>query len=167
MNSSYLRHPALWLLGGLVVGALLVGKVMSPAPLQATATHGQDNFSVCTVPVNGDSEAVVFLDSLTGDLTGGVLSPNGKFAYKFDTNVVKDLGADAPKAPKFLMVSGAAKLATTTAAAKMAPSVIYIVEVGSGTCLVYGIPAIPKAQQSAFVPIASVKMRTVAVRPGG
>ena len=169
MKSSLLRHPALWLVGGLIVGSLVVGKFMPTSPLQAIATHGQDNFALCTVPVDSNVEAVVFLDSLTGDLTGGVLGGNGKFQYKFETNVVKDLTAlgDAPKSPKFLLVSGSAKLTTTTGAAKMAPSVVYVMEVSSGTCLVYGIPAAPKGPQSPFVAITSVKMRTVAVRPGG
>ncbi len=168
MNRFFVSHPALWLVAGLVVGVAAFGLWLSPTPLHGVATHGQDNFAACTVQVseNNNTEALVFLDSLTGDLKGGVLGANGKFQYSFEANVVKDLGPDAAKSPKFLLVSGMARFNSTAINPRIAPGLIYVIETTSGTCLVYGIPQMPKAPASAFVPITSQKLRSVEVRPG-
>ena len=169
MKRFLMRQPALWLITGVVLGAVVAGRLFPATPLYAVATHGQDNFAACTLQVsdsNNNVEALVFLDSLTGDLKGGVLGTTGKFQYSFETNVVKDLPPEAAKSPKFLMVSGQARLTATAGMARVSPGLIYIIETTTGTCLVYGIPSPPKGASSAFVPITTQKLRSVEVRPG-
>src|SRR6185369_585938 len=60
--------------------------------LRATASHGSDTFAMATGASDGDSEAVMTMDYLTGDLTCFVLNPrSGKFNAMIKTNVWKEL----------------------------------------------------------------------------
>ena len=62
-------------------------------------------------------EAVYFLDFLTGDLRAAALSKQtGKFHAFYQYNVNNDLGVDASKSPRYMMVTGVADLRRTAGA---------------------------------------------------
>ena len=94
--------------GWLAVGLSASG-VWLTAPLHATATDRIDRSALATGFVEQGTEAVVFLDHLTGELQALVLGKfSGKFNAAFRTNVLADLngllarekGADQPAGPK-------------------------------------------------------------------
>lgn len=165
-------RPAFLIFGlmlGLAVGLNLKG-LWPQVPLHATATHGQENFAIATGSVDGQTEAVFFLDCLTGDLRAAVLQPRtGKFNALFSYNVLADFGGIG-KAPKFLMVTGALNVPQRTGNVQMARSVVYVAEATSGQVACYGIPwnnarqAQMVAQGGTFVPLDKCKMRNVAIR---
>ena len=81
------QSKAAWLAWGLVIG-LIVGislsGVLPQTPVHAVATHGQDSFAIATGLVQDNTEAIYFLDYLTGDLRAAVLSSQtGKVHFVF------------------------------------------------------------------------------------
>ncbi len=68
-NAPTRTHLA-WLGAGLAIG-LVIGLNAAgwwpQVPIHAVATHGQENFAICTTPMDEDVEAVFVLDDLTGD----------------------------------------------------------------------------------------------------
>jgi hypothetical protein len=137
---------ALGVLLGLIVGLNLVG-LWPQIPVHATATHGQENFAMCTGPVDADIEAIYSLDYLTGELRAAIVSnQNGKFLSLFEANVAKDLAiVGAVKNPKFLMVTGIADVRRGAQAAQPSKSLLYVSEVTSGQIAAYAIPWSPQA----------------------
>ena len=133
-----------WLIGlgiGLAGGLVLSG-VWPQTPLHATATDRSDTFAMATGEVDYDTEAVYFLDFLTGDLRAVVLGRmNNTFTGLFGINVAADLGIDTQKNPKFLIVTGKANL-RQAGGSRMRPSgaVCYVAEVTSGKMAAYAIP---------------------------
>jgi hypothetical protein len=92
---SYLRRPywPIWLVLGLIVG-LVVGRVWPETPLHAVATDRVENFAIATGPVDEESEAVFFLDFLTGTLKAAVLSRDTRtpmFRARYEANINGDL----------------------------------------------------------------------------
>ena len=75
MFDANLRRRLCWMSGGLVLGLALAG-FWPHSPAHAVATSQLDSFSVCTAPLDGEGEAIFFLDYLTGDLKGATLNPN-------------------------------------------------------------------------------------------
>ncbi len=56
------------------------------------ATHGQDNFAICTAPMDDDVEAIFILDDVTGDLKAACLNIQmRRFNTFFKYNVLRDL----------------------------------------------------------------------------
>ncbi|MFM8703205.1 MAG: hypothetical protein ACKOHG_04950 [Planctomycetia bacterium] len=131
---------------GMLVGATMGGvKQAGSSPrlpsVFAVTSQADDSFAVCTVPLDVGVEGFFMLDFETGDLSGGVLSPNtSQFAGSYKHNVLKDLGFKAGQAknPRFLLVSGAAEL--RRGGATFAPSVLYVTDSSTGTTVAYGIP---------------------------
>ena len=81
MSWNFRKTSALvWLGLGLLAGLLVAGFWPS-VPLHAVATDKIDTFSMATGPVEGEYEAVYFLDHLTGDLHAYVIGrmANGGF----------------------------------------------------------------------------------------
>ena len=54
-------------------GGLVLSGLWPQTPLHATATDRSDTFAIATGAVDDDTEAVYFLDFLTGDLRAVVL----------------------------------------------------------------------------------------------
>jgi hypothetical protein len=168
-----LKSRGAWLAIGLgigVIGGLNVAGLWPQVPIHAFATHGQENFAMCTGPVEADIEAVYLLDFITGDLKAAVLSINTRTFTTFYTyNVSKDFGN--VKNPKYLMVSGNAELRRQLAV-PIGSGVIYIAEMTSGQLACYGLPWTPGRQGVAavvtttFLPLDKFKFRANVIRPG-
>jgi hypothetical protein len=145
------QQKLVWLLAGILIG-LFCGGLVSHAPLHAVATDRQDNFAIATVPLNEDQEAVAFLDFLTGDLKATVFnvvrSQTPSVGVIYSKNILADLGVDASKNPKFLMVSGRLQL-RPLGNLQYSGSVIYVAEVNSGKVGVYAMPYNNTALQQA------------------
>jgi len=129
----------IWMVAGPVLG-LVVGTMLPHAPLHAVATDRHENFAIATGHMDGGNEGIFFLDMLTGDLKGAVVSPfTRQIGYVYQTNVLKDLEVDASKSPKFLMVTGDLEV-RPAGSAQFAQSVIYVAEVTSGKMACYVMP---------------------------
>ncbi len=144
---------------GLVSGLVLSG-LWPQTPLHASATDRSDTFAIATGAVDYDTEAVYFLDFLTGDLRAVVLGRMGSFTGLFGINVAADLGIDTQKNPKFMMATGLANL-RQAGGSRMRPSgaVCYVAEVTSGKMGAYVIPwstSMQAANQLNIQPLACV-----------
>ena len=170
MFKSRLSFLAVGLLLGAVIG-LNAGGWWPQIPVHAVATHGQDNFVICTGPLDEEVEGVFFLDGLTGDLKCAAVSlQTGKFNAYFNHNINKDFSG--AKNPKYSMVTGLIDLRRGAGAGNIAPSrsAVYIAEATSGQIAAYAIPwnaalrTNNQPQQGVFVPLDLWKFRNVAVR---
>lgn len=161
------------LIAGLVIGLNLQG-VWPSMPLHATATHGQENFAVCTGFVDDEIEAIYFLDFVTGDMKAVVLAMRGpragKFNALFEYNILQDFNAGQDKSPKYLMVTGQANLPRGRANFQFAKSVVYITEASTGQMGCYTIPWSSTAQaagqpvRAQFQPLDKYQFRTAIIR---
>jgi hypothetical protein len=97
------RSQGVWLVGGVVLGALValnIAGLWPKVPVHAVATHGQENFAMATGIISSNIEAVFILDFVTGDLRGGVLNlQNGKFMSIYEYNILRDFGGVPLKNP--------------------------------------------------------------------
>ncbi|MFZ5828674.1 MAG: hypothetical protein ACOY3P_01235 [Planctomycetota bacterium] len=151
---------------------LVLGGLWPQTPLHATATDRLDTFIITTGAIDSELEAVYCLDCLTGDLIAGVLGrqPN-RFGAIFHYNVLKDLGVDPTKNPKFLMVSGIANLQYGGGRVQPAIGKLYVAEVTSGKMVAYALPwdrsAFNAGQPIAETlrPMAMMPIRKVVARP--
>jgi hypothetical protein len=167
-----LSGRAIWLMVGIVLGAVAVG-LLPHAPLHAVSNDRGDTFAICTGPMDGEVEAIFFLDFLTGDLSAAAISPmSRKFVAYYRVNVLAALGVDASKAPRYLMVSGQLDLRRGTGP-RLGSSVVYIAEANSGKVACFAVPWVReminagKTVQATLVPLDAATFRTAAVRPGG
>ena len=163
--------PTLVVLGvllGLVAG-LMAGGLWPDTPLHAVASDRADNFILATGPVDAASEAVYFLDGLSGTLSAGVLSNMGMpFQAFYKANVGADLttivgnlntgikkanrtagrgGAppapeiQVPQNPHFLMVTGTIDIRRAMGTrVKPGLAVVYVAETNTGIVMAYGLP---------------------------
>lgn len=145
---THLLWIALGLLVGIPLGMMLLG-VPLQAPLHAMATDRFDTFAVCTGAVDDNVEAIYFLDFLTGKLRAAVISssPQGKgnasgnFAAFFERDVLTDMGVDPSKNPRFMMVTGMARIkAQAGGSARPSSALVYVAEITSGLVIAYAIP---------------------------
>ena len=149
-NRTHLAWLAAGLAIGLVVGLNAAG-LWPQVPLHAVATHGQENFAICTTPMDQDVEAVFVLDDLTGDLKGAALNVQMRRLYTgFEYNVTQDLAASNNKNAHYRIVGGMANIRQNIQAGPLAHSVLYVAEVNSGQMVVYGIPWIAGRAQGAM-----------------
>ena len=170
--SAYTRVSRIgWLAAGIVIG--LAASILWPREaIHAVSTDRQDGLSICTGPVDENFEAVYILDSLTGDLKASVLSPvSYKFNSVFATNVMLKMGIDGTKNPKFVMVTGVARLRRGSGGnVQPADSILYVAEMTSGKIGAFMIPWTKGAQQNntpqsgELVMIDMREYRTIAVR---
>lgn len=133
---------------GLIVG-LVLGGVWPRAPLHATATDRVENFALATGFVDPDTEAVFYLDYLTGILTGATVSRRGPglgFQAVYTANVHRDLagflqnaGGQAPQSPNYLLVTGSTKLPNTRNLT-FGTTIVYVAETNSGVVMAYAVP---------------------------
>jgi len=182
------RSPMVWLLLGLFLGVGLMqlnrtspqddwlARCLAERGVSASATHGQDNFAIATGVVDESTEALYFLDFLTGELKAAALNRmNGKFtAFFLNKNVFKDLGVDITtvKNPRFLMATGAIDLRRgSTPALKFGNGVVYVTELSGAKIAAYAIPwnstayASGAAQQGEIRLLDTVQARTIDIRP--
>lgn len=116
----------------------------------AMSTHGTDDKTMATVPLDGGMEAVVTLDHTTGDMVGYVLDRfSGKFFLQYQYNVLQDF-PDANG--KFLVVAGLADFRQFTGNERLASGVLYVSEETSGQVVAYGIPWNTQFRASNVVP---------------
>lgn len=145
MRRNTLGMGLVWLAVGLA-GGLVLAFFWPNTPLHAVATDKVESFSIATGSVDEFSEAVYFLDHLTGDLNAAVIgrAPRGgsyMLTGIYSTNVMKDLNIDAGKSPRFLMVTGNSDLARGGRGALMpSRAVLYVAEVATGRAAAYAIP---------------------------
>ena len=112
---------ALGVVAGLVVGLNVAG-LWPQVPLHAVATHGQDTFAICTVPLDEDIEAVFILDDLTGDLKGAALNVQMRsFNTFFEYNVHPRPADGQRKNPHYRIVSGTRQHAAERQAGQCGP----------------------------------------------
>ncbi len=128
----------------LAIGCLLGAGFMfftQQQPLKATAAHGNDKFSMSTVPIStlGETDAVFVLDHLTGVLRGGYLNNStAKFTHGYLRNVALDFQVNpATPEPKYAIVAGPAQM-RASGGNQPANGVIYIGELTSGKVIAYG-----------------------------
>jgi hypothetical protein len=138
-------NPLVWLALGLLVGSFVAGRWPS-VPLHAVATDKIDTFSMATGPVEGEYEAVYFLDHLTGDLHAYVVGRLNSGGYGVLQHcyrkVLDDFKTEGDKAPKFLMATGLCDLTRGGRGSAMLPgrAVLYVADVSSGMAGVYAVP---------------------------
>lgn len=165
---------------GMLVGALVGlaatadggGMISLPgSSIHATATDAGDTFAIATGPVDDEAEGLFTLDFLTGELQCLVINTRSGEWSIFKYIVTADLGAEAGKAPQYLLVTGMLTTrATGAGAARPGNCVAYVVDSRSGNVGVYGVPwnrsivATGRAQGGALVRVAVGKVRNLAVR---
>jgi hypothetical protein len=164
----------LLLAAGLAAGLLLSG-LIAPIPMHAVSTDRIDTFAMCTGPLDEGIEGVYTLDFLTGELRGAALSrQNGKFHAFYQGNVNVDLGIDATKNPRYMIVTGVADL-VHTGGARIAPSkgIVYVAEITTGKVAAYFVKWSPAAHVNGtpirehFILLDTFPMRTPAAPAGG
>ncbi len=172
MFEKFCNHAAMMVLGvfvGAVVAAAWLG-VGQGSLVQATATHGENNFAIATGPADNAIEAFYFLDFLTGDLRAAVISRHTfKFAALFERNIQGDFGIPT-KNPKYLMVTGTADLPRGSGNSQIGSSLVYVAEATTGQVCAYALPFSSslnnagKPQRDSLRLIASGTFRTTVVR---
>jgi hypothetical protein len=124
-----------------VLCGVAIGMFWQQTPIHAVATDRVDNFAVATGPLDDDTEALFYLDFLSGELKATALSPIArKFFASFNANVVRDLGVDASKNPKYLMVTGNSVFRRGGGQVQPGNSVVYVAELTSGKVAAYAVP---------------------------
>jgi len=157
MLHALTHNRFVWLAVGLI-GGLILGGFWPQTPLHAVATDRYDTFAIATGPLDDEVEAVFFLDFLTGDLRAAVLGKTGIFNAFFEyNNVFADLGVNPAKNPKFLMVTGIARL--QRAGQRMYPGngIVYVAEITTGKVAAYAVPW-NAAMRNANMPIRQTLM---------
>jgi hypothetical protein len=128
-----------------VAGALCTAAVvyLFPArPVQATVAHGNDKFSMVTVPTApGETETVFVLNHLTGVLRGAFVNNQSKtFTHHFMHNVAADFQSVVNSTePKYAIVSSNAQLGSMVGM-QPAQGVLFIGELTSGAVIAYTYP---------------------------
>jgi len=153
------RKPVVVLTVGLVAGLLvgsgmLVGSLVTLAtvkgenklvierPVTATASHGSKKFAMATGRVGENTEGVLMLDFLTGELQCSVIYPRtGDIRAKFGANVARDLAAGNAtgvrgKDPDYVMVTGQTNFNNRT----VSQCVVYVADANTGNYVIYGMP---------------------------
>ncbi|MCC6421754.1 MAG: hypothetical protein IT429_26350 [Gemmataceae bacterium] len=158
-----------WLILGLAAG-LVWGGVWPDTPLHAVSTDRGDTFAIATGPVDGDLEAIYFLDFLSGDLKAAVMNQMGKFTAFYAYNVLKDFGTRVGQNPRYLMVTGGVNIARPGGGVRPSRSAIYIADATTGQVAAYAIPWAGQGRPvppSTFVPLDTRPFRTAAIRKTG
>lgn len=166
------KHTALLVVGMAVGAAVAAGwhGLSSMPRAHAVATHGSDNFAIATGMVEDDVEALYFLDYLTGELRGTIISRrNAAFTGFFTYNVMQDFdGVGDP--PRFLMVTGMANIPRGRGNTQIGKSLVYIAEATTGQVAAYVMPfnstlwASGAPQQGTFLLVAKGSFRDAIVR---
>jgi hypothetical protein len=169
-----LKHSGLVCLGiGLCVGLGLSG-IIPHTPLHAWSNDRYDDFAIATGPVDDSTEALYFLDFLTGDLKAAVVGPLRKFAALYQTNVRVDLGADTAKTSRYMMITGmASNIRGVRTQARPATAMLYVANCSNGRIAAYNFawdqPSINAGRRILGQPIVLMDVfqaRTAIIAPG-
>lgn len=157
---------------GVVCGVLL-STHWPQTPIKAVATDRGQNFAVATGPVDAGVEAFFFLDFLTGQLRGVVLSNQTRnFQTTYEANVFADLTAviqlknaeiqklnaqaarsggptrpeiQIPQSPNYLLVTGLADIRRgPSVGVRPGQTMVYVTETNTGIVLAYMVPWSPE-----------------------
>lgn len=158
MIRKTLNHRYTSLVAGLAVGCSVSGVVIAcvlhfggyieqartrwlETWLHAAAAQGEGTLSIATGPIEPGIEGLFVLDSISGDLTCGVLNPRtGQIAGLFRRNVAVDLGVEQGKQPKYLLVTGAFELKSQVSNIRPAMSLVYVADSTTGRYAGYMMP---------------------------
>lgn len=161
---------------GYWLGAGPTGKVawnLPSTPIYASATDSSEDLVIATGSMVDKVEGLFALDALSGDLQCTVFNPTSSvFNTAFRRNVLGDLGLDAAKNPRFLMVTGGIQSIRRASRSghQLGACLVYVVEANSGNFAVYAVPwrrelfDSGRPQQDELVLVQSGSMRTAAVR---
>ena len=118
------------------------GLPLEELKLRASASHGSDTFAMATGASDGDSEGVMMLDFLTGDLTCFVLNPrSAKFNAMFRTNIWKELPPTKGKKASYVMCTGSWNpLKGGEGGRTPADCVVYVADCNTGHFVAYSFP---------------------------
>jgi hypothetical protein len=140
MSTRRFGHAGVVLATGIAIG-LAVSMLWPRTPLHAVATDRVENFALATGSLDDDTEALFYLDFLSGELKATALSPIvRKFFASFSTNVANDLGVDPSKNPRYLMVTGTSVFRRGAGQVQPGNSVVYVAELTTGKVAAYGVP---------------------------
>jgi hypothetical protein len=161
-------------LGALLGAGVLVYRFGGSSPVYASATHGTENLTATTGFVEPGAEAIVYLDHVTGELTGYVLSTTTwqVVANYRHPGVNQDLQLANVKSPKYSVVSGTTAF-KPKGANRLGSCVVYVAEETTGLMVAYGMPwdtgnmTRTAAQNRPFVKLAGPLKISSAVRRGG
>ncbi|GAB4139514.1 hypothetical protein [Thermopirellula anaerolimosa] len=174
-----LRRVGPWL-AVFVVGTVfgLSAAMLRPqTPVHTVATDRASNFAIATGSLDNGVEGFFFLDFLTGQLRGAVLSNQTRsFQALYEANVYGDLlsfiqmknaeiqAANAqarrsggtprpeiqvPQTPNYLIVTGLADIRRgPSVGVRPGQSVIYVAETNTGVVLAYAIPWSPESHSA-------------------
>ncbi|WP_437185934.1 hypothetical protein SH668x_003060 [Planctomicrobium sp. SH668] len=139
MQTSALDRRVAWLAAGMILGMAVAYYCPAEPAYAGTAASG-DKFSMCTVPTLAlNSEAVFILDGVSGRLIGGGYSTAAnRIAHSWARNLALDFKTGSKA--QYVMVSGQANIAQAGAGggAQPASGVVYVAELTSGLCNMYG-----------------------------
>jgi hypothetical protein len=142
---------------------------LSPMILKADSAASNESFAMATGPIDSDVDGLFTLDFLTGELQCTVVNKRtGQLGGLFRANVVADLGVG--QNTKYLMATGRLSLPRGGYAARVADSIVYVLDTNTGNFVAYGLPWRPEvasigyAQASAMKLLGQGKARNVPVR---
>ena len=140
MKKHILRSAMTFAAGALTMAA--VAYLLPPKAAQAPVSHGNDKFTMVTVPAIeiGETEAVFVLNHLTGVLTGAFMNVQSQtYTQRFVHNVAFDFNTGSNPEPKYAIVSSYAAL-RPAGGVQAAVGIIHIAELSSGMVVSYGYP---------------------------
>ncbi len=155
MKRHILRSAMFFAAGALTMAVAFY--FMPSQPAQAPVAHGNDKFTMVTVPMleNDRLEAVFVLNHLTGRLVGGLINEQaGSFGYGYEHNVAADFKTSS-KDPKYAIVCGGANL-RGSGGVTPAVGVIYVAELSSGAVIAYAIPRPTTRNAGAVLGLATI-----------
>jgi len=174
MLQRFCNHSALLVLGlfaGLVLTGLWHGGPWQNVMVDASATHGQENWAIATGMIGNGIEGLYFLDYLTGDLRAVLLNRRtARFSGFYQYNIQNDFNLTASKNPKFLMVTGLVEVPRGRGPTQIGNSAIYIAEATTGQVNAYAIQwssamyAAGKTEQGTFARLDGAQLRTTFIR---
>jgi hypothetical protein len=155
MKKHILRSVMMFAAGAVTMA--MVVYLLPPDKAQAPVVHGNDKFTMITVPAIelGETEAVFVLNHLTGVLSGAFMNVQSqKFTHRFLHNVAADFNTSSPE-PKYAIVSSYAAL-RPSGGVQAAVGVIHIAELSTGVVISYGYPRPTNKNMGTTVPLAKL-----------
>ncbi len=111
-----------------------------PATIDASTATSNEKFSIATGLVSPQAEGVFVLDHSTGVLQCSVYYPRvQQFMANYTVNVSEITGGLA-KGGGFLMVTGEADMTIGGRGNQWAPTLVYVLNTGTGNYAVFGVP---------------------------